>query len=47
MDFVQNHCHGVFELPLPRNAKRPKTYNVLKQKQKGGKIGWWVGGSGI
>jgi hypothetical protein len=42
MDFLQKYLfNGVFELPLPKNAK-----NVLKKRQEK-KIGWWVGGSGI
>jgi hypothetical protein len=43
MDYLQKYFHGVFELPLPRNAqKRTKT-----KSQKKTKVGWWVGGSGI
>jgi hypothetical protein len=42
MDFLQKYIGGVFELPLPRNAKKrtPK-----KSPEK--KVRWRVGGSGI
>jgi hypothetical protein len=40
MDFLQKHFSGVFELPLPRNARKR---TVKKTREK--KVGWWVGGS--
>jgi hypothetical protein len=42
MDFLQKYLYGVFELPLPRNAQKR-----TKQKSRGKKVGWWVGGSAI
>jgi hypothetical protein len=41
MDFLQKYVHGVFELPLPRNAQKRTKNNSRK------KIRWWVGGSEI
>jgi hypothetical protein len=42
MDFLQKYFNGVFEFPLPRNARK-RTKKKCQEK----KVGWWVGGSGI
>jgi hypothetical protein len=42
MDFLQKHFNGVFELPLPRNARKRTKKNAKKKN-----VGWWVGGSEI
>jgi hypothetical protein len=41
-DFLQKCLYGVFEPPLPRNARK-----CTKKKAKGKKVGWWEGGSGV
>jgi hypothetical protein len=40
MDFLQKHFCGVFELPLPRDAKK-RTKKKVKGK-KVGPVGGWV-----
>jgi hypothetical protein len=38
MDFLQKYFYGVFELPLPRYARK-RTKKIAKKKR----ISWWVG----
>jgi hypothetical protein len=40
MDCLQKHVHGVFEIPLPRNAQKGPKTNV-KEKIFG--VSWFLG----
>jgi hypothetical protein len=39
MDFLQKYLYGVFELPLPRNARKRTKKNAEKKSRL---VGGWV-----